>query len=214
MLYAHYDVEDPDPARWQGDPWTLTERDGRLYGVGVADNKATLAHRLVLLEHLERTPALVWVIQGEEEIGSPLAHGALPGLLAEALADVGAADGAGLWLEENGYFDRDGTQRLLARVRRGGADGPPDGPLDGLLDRLAAIGRGFGVGARREVRGLNKSFFETGCPFDRALPEGARYLAIGVDDPDSRIHAPNESVPMWTFPLHARQLAAALGAVR
>lgn len=210
VLYAHYDVEDPDPSSWHSDPWTLAERDARLYGVGVGDNKATLAHRLVCLEHIEASPELFWIIQGEEEIGSPLAHRVLPDLVTPL-----AADGTrGLWLEENGYADRDGTQRMLARVRSAGADVAPDPPLAGLLDDLECIGRAYGVGARREVRGLNKSFFETGCPFDRALPDGARYLAIGVDDPDSGIHGPDESVPMWTFALHARQFAAALAEPR
>jgi hypothetical protein len=206
VLYAHYDVETPDLERWQSDPWTLTERDARLYGVGVGDNKAALAHRLVCLEAIAETPALVWVIQGEEEIGSPLAHSVLSNTLAQTLGD----DIAGLWLEENGYFDRDGTQRMLARRRQGGGDTAPDAMLHAIIDDIEAIGATYGIAARREVRGLNKTFFDTGCPFNRALPEGARYLAIGVNDPDSRIHAPDESVPMWTFALHARQFEAAL----
>ncbi|MEZ4433315.1 MAG: M20/M25/M40 family metallo-hydrolase [bacterium] len=209
VMYGHYDVEAPDRAQWQTDPWTLTERDGRLYGVGVGDNKAALAHRLVCLESTAPSPELLWVIQGEEEVGSPLLHASLAQRLADALGDAPV----GLWIEENGYFDRDGTQRMLARVRRGGGDAPPDETLAATVGALEAIGRDYGLAARREARGLNKSFFATGCPFDRALPEGARYLAIGVNDPDSRIHAPDESVPMWTFPVHARQLAAALRSV-
>src|SRR3954451_20315687 len=40
LLVTHLDTVPPGPLeRWQGDPWTLAERDGHLYGLGVADVK-------------------------------------------------------------------------------------------------------------------------------------------------------------------------------
>jgi len=40
LLVTHLDTVPPGPReRWQTDPWTLTERDGFLYGLGVADVK-------------------------------------------------------------------------------------------------------------------------------------------------------------------------------
>src|SRR4051812_17414759 len=40
LLVTHLDTVPPGPLdRWQGDPWTLTERDGFLHGLGVADVK-------------------------------------------------------------------------------------------------------------------------------------------------------------------------------
>src|SRR3954467_11158337 len=40
LLVTHLDTVPPGPLeRWNGDPWTLTERDGVLYGLGVADVK-------------------------------------------------------------------------------------------------------------------------------------------------------------------------------
>src|SRR3954469_10651142 len=40
LLVTHLDTVPPGPLeRWTSDPWTLTERDGFLYGLGVADVK-------------------------------------------------------------------------------------------------------------------------------------------------------------------------------
>src|SRR5438477_10107823 len=40
LLVTHLDTVPSGPReRWQSDPWTLTERDGVLYGLGAADVK-------------------------------------------------------------------------------------------------------------------------------------------------------------------------------
>lgn len=201
-LYGHYDVERPEPVAWRTDPWQMAEVDGRLYGVGIGDNKAALAHRLVLMEELERSPELLWLVQGEEEIGSPLAH--------RKMAKILHRFDPTLYIEENGYFDADGTQRILAYTRAPDGIAQPDQRLSDAIGQISHEAGRFGCRARVEHRGLNKSFFSGGCPFGNALRPGDRYLAIGVNDPASAIHGPNESVPMWTFPLHAAQLRCAL----
>jgi len=203
VMYNHYDAAETDAAAWVSDPWTLTEREGRLYGRAVGDNKAAVAQRLVTLAGLDASPEIVWILQGEEECESPLAHEVVPELLRGLTAT--------LWLEENGYFDPNGTQRMLARViGAAGESETPDAALDQIVRTLGDDAATWGSAQRLEVRGLNKDFFARGCPFNRALPAGARYLAIGVNDPASTIHRPNESVPVWTLALHARQFATVL----
>lgn len=201
VLYGHYDVTPfGREQKWTHPPRELTVADGRLFARGIADNKGPLACRLAALAAIESTPALTWFIQGEEETGSAVAHALLP----ELMRDLRPT----LWLDETGYHDhKNGTLRLLGRTMgRGDASLPPDRALTDLLGALRALASRWGVAARQECRGLNKNVVEGGCPFNHALPEGARYLAVGVNDSNSRIHGLNESLPGWTFPLHAAEL--------
>lgn len=77
LLYGHYDVQPPDPLdKWITPPFEPTIRDGRIYARGAGDNKGQHFAQLLALEALltvtGRLPCnVIFLLEGEEEVGSP-----------------------------------------------------------------------------------------------------------------------------------------------
>jgi acetylornithine deacetylase/succinyl-diaminopimelate desuccinylase-like protein len=75
LLYGHYDVVPAgDEAKWDSPPFEATERDGAIFGRGTADSKSNiLVHVGALRAWSGRPPVgITLLIEGQEEVGSPL----------------------------------------------------------------------------------------------------------------------------------------------
>ena len=76
LVYGHYDVQPPDPLElWHSGPFDPVIKDGRIYARGSADDKGQVFMHVKAFETMVQTGTLScnvkFIIEGEEEIGSP-----------------------------------------------------------------------------------------------------------------------------------------------
>jgi len=76
LFYNHYDVQPPEPIElWETPPFEPTQREGKLFGRGVADDKGDFANRMLVLDALLAQDKILpcnikFVLEGEEETSS------------------------------------------------------------------------------------------------------------------------------------------------
>jgi acetylornithine deacetylase/succinyl-diaminopimelate desuccinylase-like protein len=76
LVYGHYDVQPADPLElWHSGPFEPVIKDGKIFARGSADDKGQVYMHIKALEIMVRTNSLPgnikFIIEGEEEIGSP-----------------------------------------------------------------------------------------------------------------------------------------------
>ncbi len=99
LLYAHYDVQPGgDPDLWTSPAFEPTEREGRLYGRGAADDKSGVVIHAAVMRAFDGDPPCTVrvVVEGEEEWGGPFVeyprtHPEVFAADAIVVADVGNA---------------------------------------------------------------------------------------------------------------------------
>jgi acetylornithine deacetylase/succinyl-diaminopimelate desuccinylase-like protein len=102
LFYNHYDVQPVDPLEeWTSPPFEPTQRDGKLFARGVSDNKGDLAVRLEAITALrdvlgELPLAIKFIVDGEEESGSPHFPAAVRAFKGKLAADFCLSEGTGL----------------------------------------------------------------------------------------------------------------------
>ena len=76
LVYGHYDVQPADPLElWNSGPFEPTIIDGKIFARGACDDKGQFYMHVKALEMMTKTNTMCtnikFVIEGEEEIGSP-----------------------------------------------------------------------------------------------------------------------------------------------
>lgn len=76
LVYGHYDVQPADPLElWKSGPFDPTMIDGKIFARGACDDKGQFYMHVKALEIMTKTNTLCtnikFIIEGEEEIGSP-----------------------------------------------------------------------------------------------------------------------------------------------
>src|SRR5687768_12293024 len=76
LVYGHYDVQPADPLElWNSPPFEPVIKDGKIYARGACDDKGQFYMHVKAMEMLLKTNTLEnnikFIIEGEEEIGSP-----------------------------------------------------------------------------------------------------------------------------------------------
>ncbi|MGH7592687.1 MAG: dipeptidase [Gemmatimonadales bacterium] len=103
LVYGHYDVQPPDPLdQWETPPFTPTLRDGRLHGRGVSDDKGPMLIPIKVARAFfaaeSRLPINVkFMIEGEEEVGSPNLEAFVSQHRELLAADVVISADGGMW---------------------------------------------------------------------------------------------------------------------
>lgn len=76
LVYGHYDVQPVDPLNlWNSPPFEPTIKDGKIFARGSADDKGQFFMHVKAFETMVQTNSLTtnikFIIEGEEEVGSP-----------------------------------------------------------------------------------------------------------------------------------------------
>lgn len=203
-LYAHHDVQPPGKDDdWESPPFEPTERDGRIYARGIADDKAgVMAHIAAIRAFGGDLPVGLNVfIEGEEEIGSD----SLPTILerhgdkldadAIVIADSGniAVGTPSLTTTLRGMVQATVTVRTLDHALHSGIfGGPVPDAATALIRLLASL---HGPDGEVAVEGLQRE-----QAADVPLPEDRFAAEAGLLDGVELIGKGPLAERLWTGP--------------
>jgi acetylornithine deacetylase/succinyl-diaminopimelate desuccinylase-like protein len=128
LIYNHYDVQPAEPLElWESPPFEPTIRDGMIYARGASDDKGEIVTRIHAIEAWLKTQGgtsssegklpfkIKWLLEGEEEVGSPHIHPWVEKHKAWLHKPDGRPMDGCLW--EFGGFDEKGRYTLTMGVK-------------------------------------------------------------------------------------------------
>lgn len=194
LLYSHYDVQPTgDLAAWTSDPFTPTERNGRLYGRGPADDKGGLASHFGALRAFDgQLPVNVTVLfEGEEELGSPTLAAILEKHKKDLAADVYVIADCGNWAPGQPAFTTTlrGVTDLVVKVStldHGLHSGEFGGPLPDAVTTLCRLiatlhdeDGNVAVNGLVQSNDTNLDYSETRLRAESGVLDGVKLLGSG-----------------------------------
>ena len=185
LIYGHFDVQPVDPVElWSSPPFEPVVRDGRIYARGASDDKGNMLAPILATEALLATTRTLplnvkFLIEGQEEIGSPDLP---PFMKAEAprfAADMAVSADGSQWSEQEPaiWVSLRGLCAIQINVR---------GPSRDLHSGL------FGGAVQNPVHALVRLLDSMRSPDGRVLVEG---FYDEVRAPDDRMREELARVP-------------------
>ncbi len=217
LVYGHYDVQPPDPLdKWRSPPFEPEIRDDRLFARGASDDKGPLCIALHVMrafhETVGRPPLNVkFLIEGEEELGSPNFAATVARLRERLACDlVVSADGA-MWradlpsmtVASRGLVALDvsveGAAKDLHSGRHGGS---APNAIRALVAMLATLHHADGTVA---VPGFADGALPPDPAIERAIrtvgfDPGAYFDEIGAGRPEPLPSGPELLTRQWLVP--------------
>jgi len=154
LIYGHYDVQPVDPLElWESHPFEPDFRDGRVYARGASDDKGQVLVHFKAVEALKKVTGelpvnLVFLIEGEEEIGSPNLDEFIRRRAAELACDVVLISDTSMFahgvpsicagLRGLAYFEIQ-VQGPKGDLHSGSFGGPVQNPATALVAMLASM---------------------------------------------------------------------------
>ena len=197
LVYGHYDVQPAEPLEnWTSDPFTPIVRDGQIVARGASDDKGQVYAHVKAAERLIASNTLAvnlkFLVEGEEEIGSPNLEPFIEAERERLACDVVVISDGSMFapgvptlttgLRGLAYLEVH-VQGAVRDLHSGGYGGAVANPINALCTMLAALkdehGRILVPGVYDKVRDIPEAERESwrSLPFD----EAAFARALNVD---------------------------------
>jgi len=188
LIYGHYDVQPVDPlALWKTPPFEPRVEEGKIYARGAADNKGQIMAHLLGVEELlkagkELPVNVIFLVEGEEEVGSPHLEAFLREHGGELRPDIIAISDTGMVAPGIPSLTYGLRGVLAMEVRlRGAAHDLHSGIYGGMVPNPATL-------LARLIATLHDESFRVAVPgfYDAVLPlaewERREWAALPLDD--------------------------------